>query len=192
MLDIFEDTTADDSTHSIELERFKNKLREIWGRMLKETYDKYYDIEDEDSVSEEKFMEMNALKFADEPEPVNEIDELMQMLDSMMEDTDESEDIKSEGKAPTYKGEQLKENRESGKIEATVYEVKHKTTGKVTEEAKSVKGGSYDKPSGGAIKPRKDAKVTRKYAPLIEEIKKGLKDLDNRKALGRRRQLFRL
>jgi len=192
MLDILQDTTEHDSTHSLELDRFKDKIREIWSRMLKETYDKYYDIEDEDSVSEEHFMECNALKFADEPEPVDEIDELMQMLDSLMEEDDEQEDIKSESKAPNYTGEQLKEHNEKGKVETTTYEVKHKATGKVKEESKTVKGGTYDTPSDGPIKVRKDAQVIRKYAPLLEEVKEKLRSLEDRQRIGRRKQFFRL
>jgi len=184
MLDILQDTTEHDSTHSLELDRFKDKIREIWSRMLKETYDKYYDIEDEDSVSEEHFMECNALKFADEPEPVDEIDELMQMLDSLMEEDDEQEDIKSESKAPNYTGEQLKEHNEKGKVETTTYEVKHKATGKVKEESNT--------PSDGPIKVRKDAQVIRKYAPLLEEVKEKLRSLEDRQRIGRRKMRFRL
>lgn len=192
MLDILQDTTEHDSTHSLELDRFKDKIREIWSRMLKETYDKYYDVDDEDAVSEEHFMECNALKFADEPEAVDEIDELMQMLDSMVDDTDEQEDIKSESKAPTYSGEQLKANNEKGKVEATTYEVNHKATGKVKEESKTVKGGTYDTPSDGPLKSRKDTEVIRKYAPLLEEVKEKIRSLEDRQRIGRRKMRFRL
>ena len=188
MHDIFEDTTSDDSAHSLELDRFKEKIRSIWSMMLKETYIKYYDIEDEDSLSEEQFVQENALKFSGDPEPVNEIDELMDMLNAMMEG---DEDIESDSKAPTYKGSELNSHNEKGKIEATVYEVKHQRTPKAKEEHKAVKGGSYHAPSSSAIAARKDSQVSRKYSPLIEEIKEELRSLEDRQRTGKRRQLFR-
>ena len=58
-MDIFNDTS-----NTLELERFKAKIREIWARMLDESYDQIHDEEDEDCPSREEFMSMNALKFA--------------------------------------------------------------------------------------------------------------------------------
>ena len=67
LVDIFDDT-INNSIDNLELERFKAKIRELWARVLEETYKLHYDLEDEDSMSEEEYIEHNALRFADEPE----------------------------------------------------------------------------------------------------------------------------
>ena len=102
-MDIFENTS-----NTLEIERFKAKIREIWARMLDESYDQVHDENDEDCPSREEYMAMNALKFADEPEPETELDSLMDMLDSMMEEDEELESVQSEGKAPKYGSSTLK------------------------------------------------------------------------------------
>jgi len=127
-VDIF-NNTINDSADSLEIERFKAKIRELWAKMLDEVYDRYYDIDDEDTLSKEEFIQENDIKFANEPEPLTELDNIMNTLDSLLEEEKEDlEDVQSEGKAPTYKGSKLKSNNEKGKTEATVYEVKSKTT----------------------------------------------------------------
>ena len=73
-MDIFKDSCEEHTGTSLELERFKAKIREIWSRMLVETYKLDYDSEDEDSMSEEEYIEHNALKFADEPEEETELE----------------------------------------------------------------------------------------------------------------------
>ena len=65
-MDIFKDSCEEHTGTSLELERFKAKIREIWSRMLVETYKLHYDPEDEESMSEEEYIEHNALRFADE------------------------------------------------------------------------------------------------------------------------------
>ncbi len=184
-MDIFEDTTQSNTTSHLEIDRFKAKILEIWLRMLEETYGKHFKEDDEDSPSREEFMEANALKFSDEPEPETEIDSLMDMLDGLLEDKDDLEEVKSEGKAPTYKRSELKSNNEKGKIEATVYEVKSKTTKTPSDSRSRVKGGSYEGTPSGKISKKKDDPVITKYSPLIEEFKEELRSLaDRRKARG--------
>jgi hypothetical protein len=181
-LDIFEDT----ATGSLELDRFKNKLREIWQRMLEETYSKYGE-----EMSKEEYLEANALSFADEPETESEMDNLMEMLEGMMMPEDK-EGIKSDSKAPTYKGSSLKSNNEKGKLEATSYQVKHTMTSTPKDSKSSAKSSTYDEPTGGKIAPRKDAKVIRSFAPMAEKMKEELVSLRQRQNIGRRRELFRL
>jgi len=182
-VDIFNDT-INDSTDSLEIERFKAKIRELWGRMLDEVYDKYYDINDEDTLSKEEFV--------DEPEPETELDSIMEMLDGLMDSDEELESVQSDSKAPTYKGSQLKSNNEKGKIEATVYEVNHKSTKTPSDSRSGVKGGSYMGTPTGKISKKKDDPVITKYSPLIEEIKDELKALSDRQRIGRRKMRFRL
>jgi len=191
-VDIFKDTTESDSTSHLEIDRFKARILEIWLRMLEETYSQYYKEDDEDSPSKEEFMEANALKFSDEPEPESELDSLMEMLDNLMEDTDEEEDVKSNGKAPTYKGSELKSNNEKGKVEATVYEFESKTTKTPSDSRSGVKGGSYEGTPSGTISKKKDDKVIRKYSPILEQVRDELKSLADRQRIGRRKMRFRL
>jgi hypothetical protein len=191
-MDIFEDTIQSNTTSHLEIDRFKAKILEIWLRMLEETYGKHFKEDDEDSPSREEFMEANALKFSDEPEPETEIDSLMDMLDGLLEDKDDLEEVKSEGKAPTYKGSELKSNNEKGKIEATVYEVKHKTTQTPNDSRSGGKGGSYEGTPSSKISKKKDDPVITKYSPLIEQLKDELKSLSERQNIGRRKMRFRL
>lgn len=179
MYDIFEDSTG-----NLEIERFKCKLREIWMRILDETHT-------EEDGSKEEFMEANALHFADEPQPENEIDNLMDMLEDMLDPQEELESVQSEAKAPKYSGSQLKSNNEKGKIEATTYEVKHASTKTPGDSKSSVKSSTYEAHSG-KIAPRKDSQVKRSYSPMVQKIVEELLELDNRQGIGRRKMLFRL
>ena len=187
-MDIFKDSCDHDSTENLELERFKAKLREIWTRMLEETYAKH----PVDGVSKEQYMEHNAIRFADEPEMEDELDNLMAMLDELLDPKEELEDVKSEGKAPTYKGSGLKSNNEKGKTEATVYEFKSKTTKTPSDSRSGIKGGSYEGTPSGKISKKKDDPVITKYSPLVKEIKDELIALVDRQRIGRRKMRFRL
>ena len=191
-MDIF-NNTINDSADSLEIERFKAKIRELWAKMLDEVYDRYYDIEDEDTLSKEEFIQENDIKFANEPEPLTELDNIMNTLDSLLEEEKEDlEDVQSEGKAPTYKGSKLKSNNEKGKTEATVYEVKSKTTKTPSDSRSGVKGGSYEGTPSGKISKKKDDPVITKYSSLIEEIKEEIRSLADRRRIGRRKMRFRL
>ena len=191
-MDIFKNTTESDSTSYLEIDRFKAKIIEIWSMMLKETYAQYYDEDSEDSPSMEEYMEQNALKFANESEPVSELDSLMDMLDGLLDPKEELDSVQSEGKAPTYNGGGLKSNNEKGKTEATVYEFKSKTTKTPSDSRSGIKGGSYEGTPSGKISKKKDDPVITKYSPLLEEIKDELRSLVDRQRIGRRKMRFRL
>ena len=160
--------------------------------MLRETYSQYYNEESDDSPSIDEFLEENALKFSDEPEPESELDSIMEMLDTLMESSEELEEVESEGKAPTYKGSELKSNKEKGKTEATVYEFKSKTTKTPSDSRSGVKGGSYEGTPSGKVSKKKDDPVITKYSPILEQIRDEVKSLADRRRIGRRKQLFRL
>jgi hypothetical protein len=191
-VDIFKNTTESDSTSLLEIDRFKAKIIDIWSRMLKETYAQYYDEDSEDSPSMEEFMEVNALKFSDEPEPVSELDSIMEMLDSLMDSSEELEEVVSEGKAPTYNGSKLKSNNEKGKTEATTYEFKSKNTKTPSDSRSGVKSGSYEGTPSGQISKKKDDKVITKYSPLLKQVRDELRSLSDRQRIGRRKMRFRL
>ena len=160
--------------------------------MLEETYAQYYDEDSEDSPSMEEYMEQNALKFSDEPEPESELDSIMEMLDTLMDSGEELEAVESDGKAPTYNGSKLKSHNEKGKTEATVYEVESKTTKTPSDSRSGIKGGSYEGTPSGKISKKKDDPVITKYSPLLEQVRDELKSLADRRRIGRRKQLFRL
>ena len=191
-MDIFKNTTESDPTSLLEIDRFKAKITEIWSMMLKETYAQYYDEDSEDSPSIEEFMEQNALKFSNEPEPESELDSIMEMLDSLMDSGEELEEVKSDGKAPTYNGNGLKSHNGKGKTEATVYEFESKTTKTPSDSHSGIKGGSYEGTPNGKISKKKDDPVITKYSPLIKEIKEELRSLADRQRIGRRKMRFRL
>ncbi len=179
MLDIL-----DDSTGNLELERFKFKLREIWSRILEETYT-------EECGSKEEYLEDNALRFADEPQPESEVDNLMCILEELLEPNEDLDSVKGEGKAPTYKGSSLKSNNEKRNIESTTYKAEHISSKTPLDSQTKVKSTSY-KHNTGKISPRKDARVIRSFAPMAEEMIDELKDLKLRQNIGRRKMLFRL
>ena len=94
------------------------------------------------------------------------------------------EDVKSEGKAPTYDGKQLKANNEKGTIEATSYQVKHSSTKTPGDSKSTVKSGAYDTPTSGRIATRKDARVIRSFAPVAESMIDELRALAERQKIG--------
>ena len=192
-MDIFEDTIEKSDTSSLlEIDRFKARIMEIWSRMLEETYEQYYNENDEDTPSIDEFREENALKFANDPEPETELDSLMDMLDGLMDSDEEHEDIKSEAKAPTYGGKQLKSNNETSKKEATNYEYEHASSKTPGESRSRVQGGSYEGTPSGRISKKKSDTVVTKYTPLIKEVQEQIRSLTDRQRIGRRKLRFRL
>ena len=192
-MDIFEDTIEKSDTSSLlEIDRFKARIMEIWSRMLEETYEQYYDENDEDTPSIDEFREENALKFANDPEPETELDSLMDMLDGLMDSDEEHEDIKSEAKAPTYGGKQLKSNNEQSKTEATDYEYEHASSKTPGESRSRLQGGSYEGTPSGRISKKKSDTVITKYSPLIKEVQEQIRSLTDRQRIGRRKMRFRL
>jgi hypothetical protein len=190
-MDIFSNTIGSDSTDLLEIDRFKAKILDIWTRMLTECYSHYYNEDDEDSLSMDEFIEANALKFANDPEPESELDEIMDMLDSLMNEDEELESVQADGKAPTYGGKQLSSHNESSKTEKTNYEYNHKSTKTPSESSSGVKGGSYVGTPTGQISKRKSARVIRSFSPMAQSLKEELIALAERQAIGKRRQLFR-
>jgi len=118
MLDILED-------------RIKDKIRAIWTQVIHAEYKEQYGNQKEDTedyVSLEDYIKENQLYFPGDTKPENEVDGIVKMLEDMFDDKEDLDSVKSEGKAPTYGGSQLKANNEKGKIEATTYQVEHTTT----------------------------------------------------------------
>jgi len=191
-VDIFEDSCDHNSTNNLEIERFKAKIKEIWSRMLQESYSTNYKEDDEDAPTKEEYMIHNALKFADEPEQETELDSLMDMLDGLMDEDEELDSVQSEGKAPKYGSSSLKSNNEPGNIEATDYEYKHSISKTPNDSRSGGKGGTYEGTPSGGISKKKTDTVTTKYSPLIEQIKEEINSLKDRQRIGRRKMRFRI
>ena len=185
-MDIFSNTIEEPSDNFLEIDRFKAKFQQIWQMMLEATYEKY----DNSDMSLEEYLKTNELHFAHDPEPENELDDIMSMLDNLMDDEDR-EDITSEAKAPTYGGKQLSAHNELKKMEKTSYEYNHKNTKTPSESSSGVKGGSYKGTPSSQISKRKSDSVKTEFAPIAESLQEELLDLIKRQAIGRRRQLFR-
>ena len=186
-MDIFEDSCDHDSIETLELDRFKAKVKEVWQRMLQEAYAN----NPPEDMDEAHYMAHNALKFADEPEEANETDNLLAMLEDLLDPKEELEDVSSGGKAPSYGSSSLKSNNESGKTEATNYEYKHSNTKTPSDSRSGGKGGTYEGTPSGSISKRKDARVIRSFSPIAQSFKEELIALKERQAIGKRRQLFR-
>ena len=186
-MDIFANTTESNSDSYLEIDRFKAKILEIWNTMLEETYDKYENAE----MSKEDFIIENSIKFSDDPEPENEMDSMMEMLENLVHNEDDHEHIDENGKAPTYKGSNLKAHNEKEKITGGTYNVKNENTKNPTDSRSRVQSGSYVGTPSSSLSKKQDSKVIRKYTPLIEEMKEQIRSLSERQAIGKRRQLFR-
>jgi hypothetical protein len=92
MLDILQDTTEENIAVSLELDRLKAKLREVWHHALMSQYeqDKSQSNTEEPMPELEEYLAMNALKFPGDSEEMSEEDELIKMLEEM---TDSDEDL---------------------------------------------------------------------------------------------------
>ena len=113
-------------------------------------------------------------------------------MSSDLDEDEELESVKSEGKAPTYGGATLKSNNEQGKKENTNYEYNHSSTKTPSDSNSGIKGGSYMGTPSGKISKKKEESVVIKYSPLVEQIKEELKQLSERQKIGRRKMRFRL
>jgi hypothetical protein len=189
MLDIL-----DDSCSGLEIDRIKDKIRDIWTAVITAEYNEQYSNQKEDSddyVSMDDYIKEHQLYFPGDDKPENEVDGIVEMLENMFDDKEELDPVSKEGKAPSYSGSQLKANNEKGKVEATSYEVKHTMTSTPKDSQSSAKSNTYEHHTG-KIAPRKDSQVKRSYSPMVQKIVEELLELDNRQGIGRRKMLFRL
>jgi hypothetical protein len=186
-----------DSASGLDLDRIKEKIRSLWSRIIVAQYEedyKYQKDDDENYMSMEEYLEDNQLFFPGDEQPDSEVDNLVGMLENIMDPKEELEAVSKEGKAPTYKGEELKAHNERiGKhLEATTYKDKHISTTTPNDSSSSAKGrGTYTPPSRGTIANRTDSKVKTTYAPMFKKIVEELLSLEDRQKFShRKRQLF--
>ena len=180
----------EDSSSRLELEAFKNKIKKLYDEILERTYK----IENPGASPEEvaAYVEENGLEFPDDSvdEETSEVDNLMEMLDSMTEEQDVLEpvtDLSMENKPKEYKGtEPSSKSHEAGlKVETTEYKDRMGGLFSVkTDERKRTATKAPKIPTGKGIKRDTSTAQQIAFAPLVEQFKDELRSLSERQAAG--------
>jgi|TARA_R100000742_G_C4275160_1_gene95471 hypothetical protein len=181
----------DDSSSRLELDAFKKKIKKLYDEILERTYK----IENPGASPEEiaAYVEENGLEFPDDDnvdEETSEIDNLMDMLDSMTEDQDTLEpakELSTESKPKEHKGvEPSSKSHEAGtKVETT--EFKDRMGGLFSvkkDERKRTATKAPQIPTGKSIKRDTSTSQQINFAPLVEQFKDELRSLSERQAAG--------
>jgi len=174
-VDIFKDTCDHNSTDSLELDRIKAKVLEVWSQLLSATYEKEYHDMNEDSddfVTLEHYLDHNKLMFEGDEQPEDEVDTLLTMFEDMLDPQEELESISGDSKAPTYSGTSLSAHKESSKAPKGTYDATHASTKTPSDSEIKAKSSSYIEPTGKTL----TTKIHEQSAPIsiksIEDILK--------------------
>jgi hypothetical protein len=180
----------EDSSSNLELEAFKKKIKKLYDEILERTYK----IENPGASPEEvaAYVEENGLEFPDDTidEETNEVDNLMDMLDSMTEEQDMLEPVKDlsmENKPKEHTGkEPSSKSHEAGiKVETTEYNDRMGGLFSVkTDERKRTATKAPQIPTGKSIKRDTSTPQQIAFAPLVEQFKVELRSLSERQAAG--------
>jgi hypothetical protein len=180
----------EDSSSRLELEAFKNKIKKLYDEILERTYK----IENPGASPEEvaAYVEENGLEFPDDTidEETNEVDNLMDMLDSMTEEQDMLEPVKDlsmENKPKEHTGkEPSSKSHEAGiKVETTEYNDRMGGLFSVkTDQRKRTATKAPQIPTGKGIKRDTSTAQQIAFAPLVEQFKVELRSLSERQAAG--------
>ena len=144
-LDLLEDTSD-----SIELDAFKEKIKKLYAEILERTYK----IENPGASPEEieAYVEENGIQFPDDGDnEEQEIDDLMGMLDEMIESEEDLESIQNDSKAPKYETSKLSANKDSSKVEETNYNPKHSATKTPNDLRSRMKVSTHYEPPKGKL-----------------------------------------
>jgi hypothetical protein len=187
--DLFEDTSFD-----MELDKIKEKIVQLYNQVL----EKAYKMENPTGTPEEMamFLEENGLEFKSEQESFEaESSELQGILDQMMEGKDSLEPVKDKDYTnPTIeKGPELKAHRSKLDLPKTSALPVPKGLMATPEDVhKKIPTGVYVEPKAEKIAKRKPVPVDVSYTPLVKEISNKLASLEQRRDIGRMRELDRL
>lgn len=191
MFDLFEDTVKDDNNpihYSLELERIKEKLKNIWNMAL-QSHCTSMDITDEEKA---QYIKDNQLRFTGETEDhPNELDSVLEMLDQLMNLDSELNPVESEETAPSYSGSLLSSYTESSKVPNGSDNSSHPSTITSSDSHTKLSTGFYDKPRSNKLSRKTDFMIVTVITPLFTKVKDELLDLKSRQSIGKRRQLFR-
>lgn len=178
MLDILEDSTEDEiPTHqSLELDRIKERIRSIWTQIVMAHCDEM-GITEKDK---DHFIEEHNLYFSGDPEPeMSEVDNLVQLLDQLLDPQEDLDRVPTKGKAPAYKGSELKANKEKLPSRTSVYSVKHVTTSTPKDKKAKIPYFNYEEPKRGRepksnVHERSSSMSIRPIQELLEEERRKL------------------
>jgi hypothetical protein len=180
----------EDSSSNLELDAFKKKIKKLYDEILERTYK----IENPGASPEEiaAYVEENGLEFPDDTvdEETNEVDNLMDMLDSMTEDQDMLEPVKDlsmENKPKEHTGKEPSSKSHESGIKTETKEYKDRMGGLFsvkTDERKRTATKAPQIPTGKHIKRDTSTAHQIAFAPLVEQFKDELRSLSERQAAG--------
>jgi len=172
-----------DSIDSMELDVIKNKIRDVYAKLLTEYFKKQVPGASEEDI--DAFVQENALEFEGEAEEDSEVDEILGMLDEMLDDGEDLQPVDASGKAPDYTGTQLGAKSKEGSTAPTGAYRGIKLGGMMTpgDSQVKVRTSKSEDPTGG-INTKTIDEVMVKYAPLVEKLKEELASLKQRQRIG--------
>jgi hypothetical protein len=172
-----------DSIDSMELDSIKDKIRNVYTKLLTEYFKKQVPGASEEDIS--AFLEANMVEFEGPEEEDEEIQEIMDLLDNILDDGEELEPVDSSGNAPDYKGQELRsKSQDKGTTPSGVYRGL-KLGGMMTpnDSQSKVRTSKEEDPTGG-INTKAVDEVVVQYAPLVEKLKEELASLKQRQRIG--------
>ena len=180
----------EDSSSNLELDAFKKKIKKLYDEILERTYK----IENPGASPEEvaAYVEENGLEFPDDTidEETNEVDNLMDMLDSMTEDQDMLEPVKDlsmENKPKEHTGKEPSSKSHEAGIKTETTEYKDRMGGLFsvkTDERKRTATKAPQIPTGKRIERNTADAHQIAFAPLVEQFKDELRSLSERQTAG--------
>ena len=189
----------EDSTNSLELSVFKEKLRLLYNQIL----EKVYKRENPGASPEEiqAYVEQNGLQFPEEAESTEEqdeeIEELMNMLDTLVpsDDSELASEMDMENKPKEHTGPELKSKSHEKSEKIEMKDLKDKMGGLFsvkTDERKRTATRAPKVSAGSSIKRNINTAHQVEFAPLVEKFRDELKSLSDRQKIGRKKLLGRL
>jgi len=173
-----------DSIDSMELDSIKDKIRNVYQKLLTEYFKKQVPGASEEDIA--AFIEDNMVEFEGPEEEDEEISEIMDLLDNILDDGEDLSPVDGSGKAPDYTGTALgAKSKESTKAPSGTYRGL-KLGGMMTPADSQVKAPSGSKPMEhtGGINTKLADDVVVQYAPLVEKLKEELASLKQRQRIG--------
>ena len=181
----------EDSTSSLELSAFKEKLRLLYNQILEKVYKRENPGANPEEV--QAYVEENGLQFPEEVESTEEqdeeIEELMNMLDTLSP-SDESElasEMDMENKPKEHTGPEPKSKSHEKGEKTEMKELKDKMGGLFsvkTDERKRTSTKAPEIPTGPVIKRDTSTAHKTEFAPLVEKFRDELRSLADRQRSG--------
>ena len=189
----------EDSTNSLELSVFKEKLRLLYNQIL----EKVYKRENPGASPEEiqAYVEQNGLQFPEEAESTEEqdeeIEELMNMLDTLVpsDDSELASEMDMENKPKEHTGPELKSKSHEKSEKIEMKDLKDKMGGLFsvkTDERKRTATKAPKISTGSGIKRNTNTAHQVEFAPLVEKFRDELRSLSDRQKAGRKKLFGRL